>query len=76
MYIIIITRSNLRFALSILSRYCSNSNSTHIKIITRVLRYVKETLYYDIYYEKNESLINYTNVNFVKAIDNYCLINK
>jgi len=59
-----------------LSRYCSNSNSTHIKIVTRVLKYIKETLHYDIYYEENESLINYTNVNFVKAIDDCRFINE
>jgi len=52
-----------------LSRYCSNSNLTHIKIITRVLRYVKDTLHYNIYYKDKESLIEYTNTNFAKVIN-------
>ena len=59
----------MRFALLVLSRYCFNSNSTHIYVVTRVLRYVKETLHYNIHYEENESLISYTNINFAKAID-------
>jgi len=59
-----------------LSYYCFNLNSTHIKIITRVLKYIKEILHYNIYYEENKNLINYTNINFVKAIDNCCSINK
>ncbi len=69
MYVITMIRLDLGFALSMLSRYCFNSNSTHIYAITRVLRYVKGTLHYDIHYEGNESLINYMNANFAKAVD-------
>jgi len=69
MYAITKIRSNLGFALLVLSRYCFNPNSTHIYAITRILRYVKETLHDDIHYEENESLIDYTNVDFVEAID-------
>ena len=59
-----------------LSRYCFNSNSTYIYVATCILRYVKETLHYNIYYDKNKNLINYTNVDFVKAINNCRLINE
>ncbi len=59
-----------------LSRYCSNSNSIYIYAITRVLRYVKESLHYDIYYKENENLIEYTNVNFAKAIEDCCSTNR
>jgi len=76
MYVITITRLDLRFVLSMLLRYCSNSNSTHIYATTRILRYVKEILYYDIYYKENKNLIDYINVDFVKAIDNYRLTSK
>ena len=69
-------RSDLKFALSILLRYYSNSNSTHIYAITCVLRYVKETLHYNIYYEENKSLIDYIDTNFVKTINNCCSTNK
>jgi len=76
MYAITIIRPNLRFALLMLSRYCSNLDSIHIYVVTCVLRYIKETLYYNIYYNRNKSLINYTNVDFVKAINNCRLIDE
>jgi len=57
-------------------RYCFNLNSTYIYIATRILRYVKEILYYDIYYEENKSLINYIDVDFVEAINNRRSIDK
>ena len=63
MYTITITRSDLKFAFSVLFRYCFNSNSTHMKTATQLLRYVKKTLYYNIYYESKEDLINYIDVN-------------
>ncbi len=75
-YTITIIQLNLKFVLSILSCYCFNLNSIYIYTITCILKYIKETLYYSIYYNKNKSLIDYTNANFAKAINNYCLINK
>ena len=45
--IIIMTRSDLIYSLLVLSRYCFNSNSTHIKIVIRVFKYIKRTLNYD-----------------------------
>ncbi len=59
-----------------LSYYCFNLNSIYIYAIIRILRYIKETLYYNIYYNKNKNLINYINANFVKEINDYYLINK
>jgi len=59
-----------------LSRYCFNLDSTYIYTITCILKYVKETLHYSIYYNRNKSLIDYINANFVKTINNCCLINK
>jgi len=69
-------RSNLRFVLLILLCYYFNLDSTYIYATTCILKYVKETLYYNIYYKKNESLINYIDIDFVKTINNCCLINK
>ena len=59
MYVIIMTRSDLKFALSIIFRYYFNSNSTHVKAATQLLRYVKKTLHHNIYYENKEDLMNY-----------------
>ncbi len=69
-YAITITQSNLKYALLILSCYCSNSNSIYTNAIIKLLRYVKELLYYNIYYKKNENLIEYTNIDFAKTINN------
>ncbi len=59
-----------------LSYYCFNLNSTYIYTIIRILKYIKETLHYSIYYNRNKSLIDYTNIDFVKAINDYCLIDE
>ncbi len=56
--------------------YYFNLNSIYIYIATCILRYIKEILYYSIYYNRNKSLINYIDTNFVKAINNCCLTNK
>ena len=66
----------MKFALLMLSRYCFNLNSIYFYAIICVLRYIKETLHYNIYYDKNKSLIDYTNVNFAKAINDRRSTNK
>ena len=63
MYAMTMTRFDLKFALSILSRYYFNSNSIHVKAATRFLRYVKETLHFNIHYEDKKNLMNYIDVN-------------
>ena len=75
MYAMIMTRSSLIYSLSVLLRYCFNLNSTHVKAIIRVLKYIKETLDYDIHYENKENLIKYINVDFAKAVNNRHFIN-
>ena len=69
MYAMIMTRSNLIYSLSVLSRYCFNSNSTHIKAVIRVLKYVKRILNYDIHYEDKEDLIEYIDADYAETID-------
>ena len=50
MYAMIQTRSDICFAITILSRYNQNSNSKHIAAVKRVLRYLKDTIDHDITY--------------------------
>ena len=69
MYAMIMTRSDLIYSLSVLSRYCFNPNSTHIKAVIRVLRYIKKTLDYDIHYKDKEDLIEYIDVDFTEAVN-------
>ena len=59
MYAMIMTRLNLKFAFSILFQYCFNLNSIHVKTATRFLRYVKETLHFNIHYKNKKNLMNY-----------------
>ena len=74
MYAMIMTRSNLIYSFSILSRYCFNSNSMHIKAVIRVFKYIKKTFNYDIHYENKENLIKYIDVDFAKTMNDRCFI--
>ena len=49
------TRSNFSYAFSLLSRWKSNFNFTHVAVLQRVFRYVKKTLHYDINYELDQN---------------------
>ena len=69
MYAIIMTQSNLIYFFSILSRYCFNLNSTHVKTVIRVFKYIKKTLDYDIYYKDKNNLIKYIDVDFAKTMN-------
>lgn len=40
-YAMTMTRPDIAFALSIVSRYCNNSNSNHVAAVTRILLYIK-----------------------------------
>ena len=75
MYAMIMTRSDLIYSLSILSRYYFNLNSTHVKTIIRILKYIKETFNYDIHYKNKENLIKYIDVDFAETMNDRCFIN-
>ena len=74
-YVMIMTRLDLIYSLSVLSRYCFNSNSTHIKAAIRVLKYIKKTLNYDIHYEDKEDLIKYIDIDYAETINDRRSIN-
>ena len=50
MYVMIQTRSDICFVITILSRYNQNSNFKHIAAVKRVLRYLKGIIDHDIIY--------------------------
>ena len=50
-YFIIQTRPDICFVVIILSRYNQNSNFKYIAAVKRVLRYLKETIDYEIMYK-------------------------
>ena len=45
------TRPDLSYALSLISRYLHNPDSTHVVVVQHIFRYVKDTLDYDVEYE-------------------------
>ena len=77
MYAMIMIQSNLIYLFSVLSRYCFNSDSTHVKAIIRIFKYIKKTFDYNIHYKNKKNLIKYIDVDFAETvndrrfIDNY-----
>ena len=70
LYATSMTRSDLSYALSIISRYCSNSNFTHVATLLRIFRYVQDTLNHDIEYEFEQNFFHdYSDANWVNSID-------
>ena len=64
MYAMMQIRPNIYYIVFVLSRYNNNSNSKHIAIIKRVIRYLKNTLNYEITYDTETDLVGYTNVDW------------
>jgi len=54
MYAIIEIRSNIAYAMLVLSRFCNNSNKTHEIATKHVLRYLKDILHIEIIYKEND----------------------
>ena len=63
MYVMMKTRLDIAYVISILSRFETNSNKTYLTAAKHVLRYLKETLYMRITYEENDILIDYIDVD-------------
>lgn len=50
----IMTCSNLRYALSMISQYYANFDSTHVEAIVQILKYVHGILHYSFNYPKSQ----------------------
>ena len=74
MYIMITTRSDIFFALLITSRYCSNLSQTHVDLVSRIFKYIKNTLDLNIIFEESIELkvIEYLNVDYNETADERC----
>ena len=68
-----ITWSDLVYSMLILSYYLDNSNKEYLALLKTVFKYISETLNIKLTFINNavNNLIEYTNVNFVRAIDDY-----
>ena len=75
-YAMTMIRFDLKFALSVLFRYCFNSNSIYVKIIIRLLHYVKKTLHHNIYYEDKKDLMNYIDADWISVVNDRWSIKK
>ena len=63
MYAMVQTRPDIVYAVSVLSRFSTNPNHTHMTAAKHVLRYLKGTLYLSITYDEGNSLLDYTDVD-------------
>lgn len=65
-----ITHPDLRYALSIISQYCANSDSTYVTGVVQISRDMYGILYYSFTYTKDElGFIGYINADWSGAID-------
>ncbi|XP_044505673.1 secreted RxLR effector protein 161-like [Mangifera indica] len=65
------TRPDTMFVMSLLSRSIECPTELHLQVAKRVLRYIKETFNFGIFYRKkgDEKLIAYTNSDYVGDLD-------
>ena len=60
-YIILKTRSDIVYAVSLISRYSVNSTQTHWNAVIRIFRYLRGTMHYELVYKGSlQALTGYT----------------
>ena len=70
LYAASMTRSDLSYALSMVSRYCSNSDFTHVAALLRIFRYVQGTLDHGIGYEPGQNFFHgYSDADWINSVD-------
>ena len=65
------SRPNIALVVGIVTRFYANHKENHLMVVKRIMRYLKGTEAYGLYYKKNEifELRAYTNVDWVGNID-------
>jgi len=60
---LIATRPDLMFIVSLISKYMEHPTESYLLVAKRILRYVKDTIGFEVFYKKegDEELIDYTN---------------
>lgn len=56
MYLAVSTRPDLSFAIGLVSRFLENPRETHVNAVKRILRYIKGTINYGIFFKSNVNL--------------------
>ena len=64
MYPMIQTRPDICYAITMLSRFNQNPNATHIQAAKRVIRYLKGSLNYGLFYGATNDLVGYTDADW------------
>ena len=66
------SRSDIAFAVSVVSQYMHAPCEEHVKTVYRILNYLKGSLGKGLYFRKNEtrSIEGFTNANWARSIDN------
>ena len=60
MYIMLKTRPNIAYAVSLVSRYLVNPTQTHWNAVVRIFRYLRDTMHYELVYKGSlQALIEY-----------------
>ena len=67
MFAMTMTKSDLAYAMSMINRYCHNSNSTHVAAVQRIFRYIQSTLKLGITY--SPPAVNSVYLNFFEYSD-------
>jgi len=67
-----ITRSNLNYAVGVVSQFMQTPRKPHLDVVMHILRYIKHTLYYGIFDEANSQLQvhGYTDANWASNVSN------
>lgn len=65
------TRPDLMFVVSLLSRYMSHPTALHLQAAKRVLRYIKGTLEFGVFYRQggNHQLVGYSDSDYARDVD-------
>lgn len=65
------TRPDMMFVVNLISRYMENPTELHLLVAKKVLRYLKGTTEFGIFYKKggNEELLAYTNSDYAGDLD-------
>jgi hypothetical protein len=65
MYAILSTRPDIAFSVSVISRYTSNPDDSHLKAVKDIYRYLRSTTNYELCFQGTlKSLTGYTNASW------------
>ncbi|XP_020272258.1 uncharacterized protein LOC109847441 [Asparagus officinalis] len=66
-----LTRLDISYAVSVMSRYMQNPKKHHLKAVRRILRYVKSTIDYGLLYKKggDYKLVGYCDADYARDHD-------